>query len=58
MINIHLFFFFLFLFLDTDAQNPETVQMSSQEFSRIISAEPGVLLDVRTQREFKNGQNR
>jgi thioredoxin 1 len=55
MINIHLFFFFLFLFLDTDAQNPETVQMSSQEFNQIISVEPGVLLDVRTQREFKNG---
>jgi thioredoxin 1 len=55
MSYIHLFFFFLFLFLDTDAQNPETVQMSSQEFNQIISVEPGVLLDVRTQREFKNG---
>jgi thioredoxin 1 len=29
--------------------------MSSQEFNQIISVEPGVLLDVRTQREFKNG---
>jgi thioredoxin 1 len=55
MSYIHLFFFLLFLFLDTDAQNPETVQMSSQEFNQIISVEPGVLLDVRTQREFKNG---
>jgi hypothetical protein len=58
MSYIHLFFFLLYMVLDTNAQNPETIQVSSREFSRIISYEPRVLLDVRTQREFKNGQNR
>jgi thioredoxin 1 len=58
MSYIYLFFFLLHMVMDTDAQNRETIQVSSQEFSRIISAEPGVLLDVRTQREFKNGHIR
>jgi thioredoxin 1 len=49
------FFLVMMMVLDTDAQNPETIQVSSREFSRIISYEPGVLLDVRSQREFKNG---
>lgn len=55
MSYISLFFFLLHMVLHTNAQNPETIQVSSREFSRIISSEHGVLLDVRTQREFKNG---
>ncbi len=36
-------------------QNPSTIQVSSPEFAKIIVEEKGVLLDVRTKREFQNG---
>jgi thioredoxin 1 len=36
-------------------QNPSAIQVSSQEFNQLISENEGVLLDVRTEREFKNG---
>ena len=36
-------------------QNPSTKQVNSQEFNQLISKNKGVLLDVRTEREFKNG---
>ncbi len=36
-----------------------TVQLSARDFATQISQkDPKVLLDVRTQREFKSGQNR
>ncbi len=36
-------------------KNPEAIQLNSKEFERLVRTKPGVLLDVRTQREFKNG---
>lgn len=43
------------LFFPALAQNPEILQVNSQEFNQLISENEGVLLDVRTEREFKNG---
>ena len=37
------------------SQNNVTLQISSQKFKQLISNGEGVLLDVRTEREFKNG---
>lgn len=37
------------------SENPQTIQVNSHEFNKLISESDGVLLDVRTQREFKNG---
>lgn len=37
------------------AQNTTTVQVGANEFQQLISAGDGVLLDVRTEGEFKNG---
>jgi thioredoxin len=48
----------LFLFLvhfSALTQNPSALQVTSQEFNQLISNGEGVLLDVRTEREFKNG---
>jgi thioredoxin 1 len=36
-------------------QNPAIIQVSSEEFHHIISEQEGVLLDVRTEREFQSG---
>jgi thioredoxin 1 len=36
-------------------QNPSTIQVSSPEFAKIVVEDIGVLLDVRTMREFQNG---
>lgn len=36
-------------------ENPEVIQLNSKEFDKLVRTKPGVLLDVRTQREFKNG---
>ncbi|MBW6480260.1 MAG: redoxin domain-containing protein [Bacteroidales bacterium] len=36
-------------------QNPTTIQVGSEEFYQLISEGEGVLLDVRTEREFQNG---
>ena len=47
--------FFSLLYFSVCAQNPATIQVSSQEFNQLISEKEGVLLDVRTQREFLNG---
>jgi thioredoxin 1 len=43
------------LFHTICAQSPATIQVSSEEFNHLISTSEGVLLDVRTQREFQNG---
>ncbi len=37
------------------SENPQTIQVSSHEFNKMISDSEGVLLDVRTKREFQNG---
>jgi len=37
------------------AQSPTTMQLNSAEFLQLISGHNGVLLDVRTEREFQNG---
>jgi len=46
---------FSFLFFTACAQDPATVQVGSTEFHPLISNGEGVLLDVRTEREFQNG---
>lgn len=46
--------FSLFIFA-AYTQNPSTIQVGSEEFNQLISKGEGVLLDVRTQREFQNG---
>ncbi len=43
------------IILKACAQNPVTIQMDSKEFNQLISTGEGVLLDVRTEREFHNG---
>jgi len=49
-------FIVITLALNSCAQkNPEAIQLNSKEFERLVRTKPGVLLDVRTQREFKNG---
>ncbi len=51
-------FLSLFLILysyKAPSQNNTTIQVNSQEFNQLISKNEGVLLDVRTEREFKNG---
>ncbi|TVQ84490.1 MAG: hypothetical protein EA393_14430 [Bacteroidetes bacterium] len=53
-------FLFLSLFLilysyTAPSQNNAAIQVNSQEFNQLISESEGVLLDVRTEREFKNG---
>lgn len=44
-----------FLYLAGCSQEAATIQVSSSEFDKLVRTKPGVLLDVRTQREFKNG---
>ena len=47
---------FLLLFhFSALTQNSSTIQVGSEEFNQLISKGEGVLLDVRTEREFKNG---
>jgi thioredoxin len=46
---------FSLLNFSTFAQNSTTVQVGSEEFNQLISKSEGVLLDVRTEREFQNG---
>ncbi len=36
-------------------KNSEAIQLNSKEFEKLVQSRPGVLLDVRTQREFRNG---
>jgi thioredoxin 1 len=36
-------------------QNRGVIQVNAAEFEQLVRTKPGVLLDVRTQREFKNG---
>ena len=45
----------LLLYSSACTQNTDTIQVSSAEFNHLISTSEGVLLDVRTQREFQNG---
>ena len=52
---IILFSFLLVVKFQTYGQNPSTIQVNSYEFGQLIKNEIGVLLDVRTQREFQNG---
>ncbi|MBW6497004.1 MAG: thioredoxin fold domain-containing protein [Bacteroidales bacterium] len=47
--------FFAFSGLQVFSQKAETLQLSSKEFKNKIESGNGVLLDVRTQREFENG---
>lgn len=46
---------FSIFFFTACAQTPATVQLGSTEFSQLILGSEGVLLDVRTEREFQNG---
>ncbi len=46
---------FSWLYISACAQNTATIQVGSAEFHQRISSSQGVLLDVRTQREFQNG---
>lgn len=53
---------FLFLFIIIlgttkwlGAQNSATIQINSKELAELLRSQEGVLLDVRTQREFQNG---
>lgn len=48
-------FIFINAGLQTFSQNIETTQLSSTAFKEYIESGQGVLLDVRTQREFDNG---
>jgi thioredoxin 1 len=41
--------------LSACSQSPSTKQLGSKEFHELITNAEGVLLDVRTEREFKNG---
>lgn len=36
-------------------KNSDVIQLGSKEFNKLVRTKPGVLLDVRTQREFQNG---
>ncbi|MBW6490814.1 MAG: redoxin domain-containing protein [Lentimicrobium sp.] len=45
----------IFLFITACAQNPGFKQTGSIEFEKLISDNNGILLDVRTLSEFKNG---
>jgi thioredoxin 1 len=49
------FFTLSFLYLSGCSQDAATIQVSSREFEKLVRTKPGVLLDVRTQREFQNG---
>jgi len=49
------FFALSFLYLAGCSQDAATIQVSSHEFDKLVRTKPGVLLDVRTQREFQNG---
>lgn len=49
------FFALSFIYLNGCSQEAATIQVSSHEFDKLVRTKPGVLLDVRTQREFKNG---
>ncbi len=51
---IILFSFLLVVKFQTYGQNPSTIQVNSHEFAHLINNGGGVLLDVRTQREFQN----
>lgn len=46
---------FILFILEAYTLNPRAIQVRSQEFNQLISEKEGVLLDVRTEREFKNG---
>lgn len=51
----HLFIASIFFFITACAQNPVVKQTGSIEFEKLISANNGILLDVRTISEFQNG---
>ncbi len=55
MNHIFIFVYLFVLFLPACAQSAGTKQVSSQEFYQLISQGEGVLLDVRTEREYRNG---
>ncbi|PKP46517.1 MAG: hypothetical protein CVT94_14420 [Bacteroidetes bacterium HGW-Bacteroidetes-11] len=46
---------FLFLTLSSCAQETEYIQLNAIDFQNISSTRPGILLDVRTLGEYKNG---
>ncbi|MFO7923592.1 MAG: rhodanese-like domain-containing protein [Bacteroidales bacterium] len=46
---------FMMVQVAVSGQNSSTIQASSPEFAKIIVEEQGILLDVRTKREFQNG---
>jgi thioredoxin 1 len=52
---IYIFIISLLASLTACAQSPGTIQVGSEEFHQLISEGEGVLLDVRTEREFQNG---
>jgi len=56
MIRLFLLFaVFPLLIVSACSQSPTSLQVTSQEFHQLISKGEGVLLDVRTEREFQNG---
>jgi thioredoxin 1 len=52
---IQIFIVFTFTLSSCAQKNPEVIQLNSKEFDKLVRTKPGVLLDVRTQREFQNG---
>jgi thioredoxin 1 len=53
--SILILILFSWLYNTSCTQNPATTQVSSTEFNQLISTAEGILLDVRTHREFQNG---
>jgi len=55
MLRIIIVFIFILALSGLNAQDKTVLQVNSREFHKLISGNSGVLLDVRTSSEFKNG---